>query len=338
MLYPKKSLFISLISVLLPLGVLAQAGSDVNPRPITLEEYELAHTQTIEDLDNVTYVKFDDGQYIFDRYEMRKPIYITGDDGLRKRVDIYKFIARNGLQELGTMIFYTNEKNELFKALVPNYTASGDVWERYFEDIHSINNTEENFVLKLSYVISRELAFQMYKGMNNGQLTDTEHATYGSDICFPGDQLVTLDSGESLPLHQIKKGDKIIAFDPASGNSSMIEVSKLVSHTPENYAISELTLLQDEKNQTEKGLFINLSFKTLKATPNHPMMTNEGKKEIGKIREGEEVLTWNPKNKSYESYTVFNTRELTDGVQPVYSIEAEKGSTLLINGVVVRQK
>lgn len=335
-IYKNFSLLIFLF-IVTPVYLAAQAGDD-DPRPITMEEYEIAHTYEIEDMDNVTYVKFHDGEYIFDRYEMRDPIYITGDDGLRKRVDIYSFIARDGLQELGTMIFYTTENDELYRALIPNFTASGEIWERYFEDIHSINNVEENFVLKLSYVISRELSYQMYKGMNNGEMPVSESATYGSDICFPGDQLVTLETGESLKLADIKKGDKILAHDPVTGNSSVVEVNNLVSHTASNYAISELTLLKEDKIESDSGTSVSLNFKTLKATPNHPMMTNSGRKEIGKIELGEEILSWNPETQKYESYTVFQTREITEGVQPVYSIEATSGSTLHVNGVVVRQK
>lgn len=51
----------------------------VNPRPLTMAEYDKAKTYTIADLDKDTYVKFDN-TYILDRYQARKPFFITGDD------------------------------------------------------------------------------------------------------------------------------------------------------------------------------------------------------------------------------------------------------------------
>src|ERR1043165_7379415 len=99
-----------------------KAQDVVKPRPLTMAEYEKAKTFVIKDLDNETYVKFENA-YILDRYEMRKPYFITGDDGLKKRIDLYNFIAKEGMQQLGILIFYTTEKNTVYKALLPNFTA-----------------------------------------------------------------------------------------------------------------------------------------------------------------------------------------------------------------------
>ena len=335
-MFCKRKLFIALlIALLIPITLFAQAG-EVDPRPITMEEYELAKTFDIEDLDTETYVKFDN-RYILDRYEMKPPIYITGDDGLRKRVDLYKLVAREGLQELGIMIFYTAETGTKYKALVPNFTASGEVWEAYFEDIHSIDKIEKNYILKLSYVLSREYSYQIYKGLNAGEVMD-EHATYGSDICFPGDQLVTLADGTLKQLKEIKIGDKVRTLDPSTQTDAIVTVNKLVTHIPQNYAITVLTLLDAEEKEEEGAASVRLSIKELKATPNHPMLTSSGAKPIGEIKPGEEILSWNESAGRYESFIVFDTSEITEGRQPVYSIEADAGSTLIMNGVMVRQK
>ena len=137
-----------------------QEKASGKPRPITMAEYDKAKSYLIKDLDKETYAKFDN-KYILDRYEMRKPYFITGDDGLKKRMDLYKLIAKDSMQELGTMIFYTNEKGKVYTALQPNFTADGKVWEKYFEDIHTIDKEEKNFVLKLSYILSKEMSFQL---------------------------------------------------------------------------------------------------------------------------------------------------------------------------------
>jgi len=323
------TVFISLFTVL---PLFAQDDA----RPITMEEYTLAKTFEIDDLDNDTYVKFDN-RYILDRYELRKPIYITGDDGLRKRVDIYKLVAREGLAELGVMVFYTTETGKIYKALVPNFTAPGDVWEKYFEDIHAIDDIEPNFVLKLSYVLSREFAFQMFKNINDGELID-EDATYGSDICFPGDQLVSLSDGTSKFLRDVEIGDKVLTVNPVTKAKKAVKVNKLVSHTPENYALTVLTLLHEKREESDDFVELTISSKELKATPNHPMLTGNGDKEIGEIKVGEEILSWNETTKSFDSFVVYSSKEIVEGIQSVYSIEATEGTTLMMNGVMVKQK
>ena len=329
-------MFKKITSTLIFLLVLTAAVHAQEARGITMDEYELAKTFEIEDLDNETYVKFEN-KYILDRYEMRDPIYITGDDGNRKRVDVYKLVARQDLVDLGVMVFYTTETGTLYKALIPNFLASGEVWEMYFEDIHAIDKVEANFVLKLSYVLSREFAFQVMKSSGVESITD-EHATYGSDICFPGDQLVTLADGSTKQLQEVEMGDKVITLDPVTQTNTVVEVNKLVAHTPKNYAITALTLIKTERNETKDALEIKMGIKMLKATPNHPMLTSTGHKPIGEVEAGEEILSWDDATQKYESFEVVETREFTEGVQPVFSIEANAGTTLLMNGVMVKQK
>ncbi len=165
------------------IGCMRFAEAQQATRPLTMAEYQKAKSFAIKDLDTETYVKFENA-YILDRYEARKPYFITGDDGLKKRMDLYKLLSKEGMQELGTMVFYTNEKGKQYKAVLPNFTADGKVWEKYFEDIHAIDKEEKNFVLKLSYILSKELSFQQYKALNQGKDLKAESATYGNDICF----------------------------------------------------------------------------------------------------------------------------------------------------------
>src|SRR5882757_173352 len=110
-----------------------KAQTAPNPRPLTLDEYNKALAYTIADLDKDTYVKFDNA-YVLDRYESRKPYFITGGDGLKKRVDLYKLIAKEGMQEIGLMVFYTSETGKKYQALVPDFTANAKVWAKYFQD------------------------------------------------------------------------------------------------------------------------------------------------------------------------------------------------------------
>lgn len=306
-------------------------------RPLTLVEYQKAKTFAVKDLDNDTYVKIEN-TYILDRYEARKPYFITGDDNLKKRIDLYKLLSKEGMQELGTVIFYTNEKGKRYQAVLPNFTTDGKVWEHYFEDIHAIDKEEKNFVLKLSYVLSKEMAFQQYKAMNQGKDLKAESATYGNDICFPGDQLVAMANGQQKLLKEVKAGDQVLTIDPATKKATTVLVKELVSHEAKNYAITRLLVATATEQMSNLGKEVRLSSKVLEATPNHPMQTRGGHRKMGEIDLGEEVLCYNAKTNKYEPFTVLNKAEFAGGVQKVYNIEAAAGSTFMMNDVMVLQK
>ena len=326
--------------VLLFLFTVYRAGAQqkpVNPRPLTMEEYEKAKSYSVADLDKDSYVKFDQ-VYILDRYESRKPYFITGDDGLKKRIDLYKLIAKDGMQEIGLMVFYTNESGKIYKALVPDFTADGKVWEKYFSDIDHINKEEKNFILKLSYILSKELAYQQYKVLNAGKNLSEEAGTYGSDICFPGDEEVSMADGHKKSLKDVKAGDEVITVDPGTKQHSVVKVKALTTHEAKNYALTCLTLLSGNNRQTAAGQEIRLSVKLLKATPNHPMSTAQGKIRIGDVQEGQEILCLDERTGKYEAFLVWQKEEHAGGTQKVYNIVADGGSTLIMNGVMVMQK
>jgi hypothetical protein len=315
----------------------AQEKAGVNPRPLTLAEYEKAQTFSIGDLDKDTYVKFEN-TYVLDRYQARKPYFITGDDGLKKRIDLYKLVAKEGMQEIGLMVFYTNEKGKVYKALVPDFTADGKVWDKYFTDIDNINKVEKNFVLKLSYILSKELSFQQYKVINHGKNLTEEEATYGSDICFPGDEEVAMANGAKKLLKDVKAGDEVITVDPKTNIASAVKVKELTVHNAKNYALTSLILIASDSKTTVAGTEISLSAKVLQATPNHPMQTKEGNQKIGEIKEGQEVVCLNDVTGKYAVYTVWKKDEHAGGTQKVYNIVADGGSTFVMNGVMVMQK
>ncbi|MDF2434170.1 MAG: hypothetical protein JWP44_3801 [Mucilaginibacter sp.] len=309
----------------------------VNPRPLTLDEYNKAKTYNIANLDNDTYVKFDNA-YVLDRYENRKPYFITGSDGLKKRIDLYKFVAKDGMQEIGLMVFYTSETGKKYQVLVPDFTADAKVWAKYFQDIDDINKVENNFILKLSYILSKELSFQRYKSLNGGKDMKEEAATYGTDICFPGDEKVTMGNGAVKLLKDVKSGDEVVTINPATRQPYVTRVKELTIHAAKNYALTRLVLILASERNTAAGVNVDLRAKILKATPNHPMLTKQGNCKIGDITVGQQVLCLNDRSGKYESYTVLEKHELTEGVENVYNIVAEKGSTLLMNGVMVMQK
>ncbi|HEY0610781.1 MAG TPA: hypothetical protein VGD35_14025 [Chitinophaga sp.] len=319
----------------------AQGGSApapaAAPRALTAEEYAKAKTFKVKDLDNETYVKFEN-TYVLDRYEMRKPYFITGDDGLKKRIDLYKLVAKEGMQELGTMIYYTNEKGTLYTAVLPGFRADAAIWEKYFEDIHAIDKEEKNFVLKLSYVLSKEFGFQLYKSANQGKNLKDESAHYSNNICFPGTQEVTMANGVTKELKDIRPGDRVVTIDPATRQASTVKVKELVAHEAENYAITSLLVVAAQEQQTTTGTDVRISSRVLQATPNHPMLTVTGKKPAGEISEGEQIICEDESTHTYQTFTVLHKTEAAGGVQKVYNMVVDGGSTFMMNGVMVLQK
>jgi intein/homing endonuclease len=147
-----------------------------------------------------------------------------------------------------------------------------------------------------------------------------------------------MSNGATKQLKDVKSGDKIITVDPVTNQTSATVVKELTEHEPENYALTQLVLVLAQEEKTDKVFNINLSAKVVKATPNHPMLTKSGSSKISDINLGEQVLCLNEATGKYETYTVLQKNEHADGVQKVYNIVAEKGSTLIMNGVMVLQK
>lgn len=316
-------------------AIMAQGHAVVNPRPLTMEDYGKAKKFKIADLDKDTYVKIEN-RYVLDRYEMRKPYLITGDDGLTKRIDLYKLYARDSMQELGLVIYYTNEKNKVFTVVLPSVNSAAPVWEQYFEDIHAIDKEEKNFVLKLSYVLSKEMSFQLYKAINKD--ASAENGTYGTEICFPGDQLVTMADGSKKHMQEIKQGDEVLTIDPVTRLSTPVAVKALTEHAPENYAVTRLLLIAVTEKETENNFITAISHKTIEATPNHPVQTIHARKKIGEVIAGDQLICYDENREAFITYTVHYKTETAGRRQKVYNIVAADGETVIINNVMVLQK
>jgi len=319
---------IILMACLLAAGLFSVRAQDsAASRAITMAEYQKTATFSITDLDKETYVKFENA-YILDKSGFGKPYFITGDDGKKKRIDLYKLILKEGRVELGTMIYYTNEKGQRWAACMPGYKADAKVWEKYFEDVHAIEKDEANFVLKLSYVLSKELGYQLYRNATGAGNKDVsrEAGTYGNDICFPGETEVAMAGGLTKPLSAVKAGDAVVTMDPATGKEKTVLVKELTIHDAKNYAITRLVLVAARVSGDRE---VVLSSRVLEATPNHPMA---GGKKAGELKVGDEVLC------DGGVFTVWDKTEGAGGTQKVYNIVADGGNTLIMNGVMVRQK
>lgn len=327
-----KIFFVLILATITTINTFAQSENKI--RPLTKAEYDKAKAFKINDLDNDTYVKFEN-KYVLDRYAVRKPYFVTGDDGLKKRIDLYTLYARDSMQQIGTVIYYTNEKGKLFTAVQPSFPSDSAVWNSYCTDVDNINKEEPGYILKVSYILSKEFSFQLYKSLNKN--VKDEDGTYGMDICFPGDQQVAMADGSEKLLKNILPGDKIITKN-INGETLAETVKELVVHSAKNYAITSLLLIHAHESLNENMYNIQFATRLIKATPNHPVETTTAKKEIGKVNEGEIMLCYNEVTKHYEKFVVFDKTESATGVQPVYNMVVNGGENFIINDVMVRQK
>jgi hypothetical protein len=320
---------------------LLHAQDSARSRTLSMAEYEKARTLTVSDLDKDTYVKFEN-TYILDKSGFGKPYFITGDDGARKRIDLYKLILKEGRVNLGTVIYYTTENGKRYTACMPAYNADGKIWEKYFSDVHAIDREEPFFVLKLSYVLSKELGFQLYRaeaaGLGKDISKDRESGTYGNDICFPGDMNVKMADGSFRALKEIRPGDRVVAVDPATHAATAVTVRGLTVHEARNYAITSLVLISAIENAAASGLEIRLRSRILRATPNHPVVTSSGNRKMGEVAEGDRLICLDEGSGQYINYTVWQKTESAGCIQPVYNIIAGKGDPFIVNDVMVLQK
>jgi hypothetical protein len=323
------------VGLLLAGTIAVRAQDSATVRALTLDEYNKARTFSVGDPDKDTYVKFEN-TYILDHSGFGKPYFITGDDGKKKRIDLYKLILKDGRVELGTIIYYTTENGKRYTACIPGYKADAKVWRKYFEDIHAIDKEEPFYVLKLSYVLSEELGFQLYRAASGGQsgTASREAGTYGNDICFPGDMRVSMADGTKKPVSEVRPGDAVITVDPVTHLERAVTVRELTVHAVKNYAITRLVLLSVLGRGSHD---LVLSSRVLEATPNHPMMTAGGARKAGELLAGDRVLCPDATG-GYREFMVWDKTEAAGGMQPVYNIVAGGGSTFLMNGVVVLQK
>jgi hypothetical protein len=74
-------------------------------------------------------------------------------------------------------------------------------------------------------------------------------------------------------------------------------------------------------------------------TPNHPVQSLlGGQKNAGSLSIGEPILAYDPAEKRGDFFTLVEKTEFARGRQKVYNIETDKGTTLVVNNVVVLQK
>jgi hypothetical protein len=158
------------------------AGAQEKARGLTLDEYKKAKTFAVNDLDNDTYLKFENA-YVLDRYEMRPPYVFKYSDGIERRIYLYRLLDNKTKASLGmTAVYFTPGDGKKIHVCIPNPQAEKAVWAQYIDDLKEYAGAEKGFGSAFAYVTSRELAALAGGGAG---ATAASAGKTDFDVCFP---------------------------------------------------------------------------------------------------------------------------------------------------------
>lgn len=317
-----------LLCCLLP--ALAQTDK---PRPMTMDEYKKAKTFTINDLEAETYVKFDNA-YVLDRYEMKPPYVFKYTDGIERRVYLYRMLDNKTKQPMGMVAVYQTPANgKKFNVCIPSPDTDKAVWAQYIDDLKDYNKAEAAFGSAFAYVLSREMAALVNGGgaaSNTGNKTDY-------DVCFPGDALVTLADGTQKPISEVKAGEKIASYNAQTGLLEAAQVLEVQTHEGKAYPLATLLLTDDALTASTAAGAAHMI--RMQATPNHPLLTQHGRKAIGQLNADDLVYVRNPQTGEFGTYKIHQVSlpEFPATATKVYNLLTDK-QNYLVNDAVVLDK
>jgi len=293
---------------------------------MTLEEYEMLKDFRIENLDEDTYVKIS-SQYVLDRYQMKPPYFIAGDGDTKNRVDLYKFIKRDDLSELGLLMVYTHISTGEVKHLCLPFTAEKEVWDQYYDDLKYSGQENPAMAFAISSVLAKELSNIFVSG-EAGDDYEVESSDY--DICFPPDAKVLVSDGSTREISQIRVGEKVQTI--GERGIQYTQVTEIQVHKG-NFPIMKIrtTPVGIETASVGKAGFKNLSFR---ATPNHPVLTDKGAIKVSNLNFGDEILgDFNDVKTKFQ----VNYISISGSSNTVYNLVTESGS-YIVDSILVSDK
>jgi hypothetical protein len=314
-------------------SVYSQAGGEAD-RGITLEEYGKVKAFTFKNLDEDTYVKFDNS-YILDRYQMKPPYVFKYSDGIERRFYLYKLLDNKTKKDLGMVaVYYLPAEKRAINLCIPNATAAKEVWARYIDDLKELGAKENGLLSTYSYVLSKEMS--VLAGGSAGQPVSAAGSASDYDVCFPENALVLLPDGQEKPIHSIQSGEQIAAFDQASGKLVATTVTDVEMHEGKLYTLTSVLLVKEELTASifMGGLAMNY---TLEATANHPVMTDKGRKTMAELISGDNLYVYDGITGHVTSLKVAQVTQNIRKAPKVYNLVTAR-KNYLVNRTVVMDK
>ncbi|MBC7920077.1 MAG: hypothetical protein H7Z75_03215 [Ferruginibacter sp.] len=316
--------------------VMAQTAPS-EARALTMEEYKKVKTFKIKDLEQDTYVKFE-GSYVLDRYvtgdaQMQPPYVFKYSDGLERRIYLYKLLDNRTKKQLGAVALYTTPSDgKTINLCIPNAASDKNVWTAYIDDLKLYGEREKGFLSTTAYVLSREMSALL---ANGGQPGPSTGAKTDYDVCFPAGTLITRDDGSQTAIEQLRAGDRVSAHHPTR-RTTYNEVEEVQQHDGKGYPLSRLLLIPAGELTASTAPAI-LTVLTLEATPNHPVLTTQGRREVGQLRPGDVLYYHDGTSGGFREMKVRENQSGWRTVQRVYSLKTTS-KHYLAGGTVVLDK
>ena len=168
---------------------------------------------------------------------------------------------------------------------------------------------------------------------NKGEMVWKSKVWYS---CFPGEALVTMADYSQQIISKIKRGDEVLSYNQQTKEYQTTVVNSIDVHEG-SFAI--IALKYTPSTPLVASLNDLLSFekvKTLSATSNHPILTNQGVKSMSEIQTAQFIYCWNDQNDCFEEVLVRNKQQLPS-VNRVYNLKTE-ATSYIVNGIVVMRK
>jgi hypothetical protein len=126
-----------------------------------------------------------------------------------------------------------------------------------------------------------------------------------------------------------------MGYDAKSCQPVAAEVIELQSHEGQGYAISHLVLLPAE--EVTASVNATLSVIELEATPNHPVLTSRGRREIRQVQAGDILYLYDAATASFREMRVLQNIAAFRQASKVYNLVTDR-QHYLANGTVVLDK
>lgn len=311
----------------------AQAPDDAPP-VLTVEDYQKALSFKIANPEEDTYVKIEN-TYMLDREA--KPYVFRYNDGIERRIYLYKILKGSNRDQIGTLALYTTPKSgKTINLCIPGSKAEKKAWDLYIDALKLQGEKEQGLLSTLAFAVSRELSQQMTSPDMAQSTSAEDEGDY--NFCFPGEALVTLADRTLKPIAQIAAGDKVMAFDPETKENKETTVTEVQKHHRDGgIPLTRLLLIPVEEILASTGTVVPSAPLELQATHNHPIHTREGKKTMGQIREGDVLFYFDKGLNEFREYRVAETLQNHQKTDQVYNLITEVGN-YLVNGMVVLDK
>ena len=311
----------------------ASAQTTAKLEPLSVEQYNEIKKLQFKDLDKDTYMKSPAG-LVADRLDMKPPYVFNFSDGAERRIYMFKIADAKTKADLSLLAVYKNIKSgKIVNVCVPSAAASKQIWGLYIDDLKEADKSDFGMVSCLSFVLSRELATTMGGAAGGDSSKAGKEDEY--EFCFPSNSLVTLKTGEQKEISSVKTGDFIETANKSLSKKTYTKVKKLVVHTNQNYTITQISLADLNITASMNGEPSQIL--NLEATPNHPVVTQNGVKKVKELQVNDIMFYYDNINNTIKTLEIVNLLPNFKTVSKVYNLETDN-DTYFVNGLLVKKK